>query len=189
LSKPFKQSLAKTYLGRLASWDPFLCLLVLLFFVVSITSNLIKLETSPFFVWSVYSAKASADSTYSLIEVRYNNNKLLNYPHTWQESQKMMLFDPLSYYIQTCIEGDGRDRLGAYLENHWGQKHPAFRPIIPDLYNNAKKLEAFPDWYKSYLSAQTGEKIDSIFILKQTVRYTGTGHLELLRTDSLLTIR
>lgn len=186
---PLNLSRSKTYAGRLAASHPFLCLAVMLFFLLSIVSNLIKLETSPFFVWSVYSGKAPADSTYSFYEVRYNNNQLLNYPHTWQSNQKMMLFDPLSYYLQTCVEGDGRDMMGDYLENHWGQKHPAFRSILPALYNTAEQFQAFPGWYKSYLSAQKGEKIDSILILKRTVRYSSSGNTDLLRTDSMLTIR
>lgn len=184
-----KRVLAGTYLGKLYFTDKILFSIVFIFFSGNVLVNIIKLEVTPFFVWDLYAHKIPPVADYTLSEVRYNDSELVSFPHTWEEPGKMMLADPLNFYVHVHVKKDIRDWERDYLENSWGPKHSRFRSILPCLYNNTAQFEAFPSWYKHYLSTQTGGPVRSIYILLKKVRYTETGSVEQFQSDTVMAIR
>jgi hypothetical protein len=184
-----KRVLASTYLGKLYFTDRILFSIVFIFFFANVLVNIIKLEVTPFFVWDLYGKKVLPVADYTLGEVRYNDSELVSFPHTWEEPRKMMLADPLNFYIRVHVKQDIGDWEKDYLENSWGRKHPGFRSILPFLYNNAAQFDAFPSWYKHYLSTQISGPVGSIYILSKKVRYTETGSVESFQRDTVMAIK
>jgi len=180
--------LEKSYFGKLFKKDKLLFAVAFLFIVLSVFANLIKLETSPFFVWNMYSERYFPQQDYDIIEVRYNDNKLLNFKHTWQSPQQAFLSEPLYNYLNS-INNRGQDPARDYLVNHWAVKHPTFRKMVSLLYNSQAQYDAFPSWYKTYLGAVQHEPMKSILVLKKKLRFDDLGQIACLSTDTLLLIR
>ena len=183
-----KKKLAGTYLGKLYFTNKFLFFFVSLFFFISVTANVVlRLEATPFFVWSMYSGKYPSQSEYTVYEVRYNG-KLLQIPHTWEEPRKMLLFDPLQFYVEAQTGQGGKDPFGDYLTHYWGVKHPRFKGILPQLYNTPVQFRAFPDWYKRYLAQQVPDTVREITVIRKKLAFAGDGGLRELAADTVMRI-
>ena len=167
----------------------FLFVFVALFFIASLGSNLLKLETTPFFVWRMYSSQLPETRRYAIQEIWYNRTKLFLVPNTWQEPRKLMVFDPLQLYTHTQIEQKGNYSFSNYLVDDWGQRHSAFQSVLPRLFIQPDEWNRFPDWFLSYLSKQVGEKVSEVHVLRKQVEYQVDGTLKLISTDTVLSIQ
>ena len=177
-----------SYWYRTYKTNRLLFVFVVLFFVCSLGSNLIKLETTPFFVWRMYSTKLPETNQYTVQEIWYNQNKLFVVPNTWQEPRKLMIFDPLQLYIHTQKDQKVSYAFRNYLVDDWGQRHPAFQSVLPRLYIQSEEWIRFPDWFLSYLSEQVGEDVKEVQVIRKLVQYQQDGSLQVIRTDSVLHI-
>lgn len=177
-----------SYWYRTYKTNRFLFVFVVLFFVCSLGSNLIKLETTPFFVWRMYSAKLPETNQYTVQEIWYNQNKLVVIPNTWQEPRKLMIFDPLHLYIHTQIDQKGNYSFKNYLLENWGQRHQAFLPVLPQLTIQPDQWSRFPGWFLSYLSKQVGEEVEDVHVVRKQVEYQENGNLRLISVDTVLYI-
>ena len=177
-----------TYFKKLYQKDKFLFGFVLLFSLASIFANLIRLETSPFFVWRLYSERYYPREEYSIYEIRFDDNNLLNTKHTWNSPQQAYLTGPLYYYLSVKAK-DGIDPWQNYLENYWSAKHPAFRFLVHRLYNRPEQFEAFPAWYKKYLSQINKKEIKNIYVLKKKIRFESDGNVTEISSDTSLVIK
>lgn len=119
----------QTYLGSLFKLDKILFCIVLLFFFFSLLANLIRLETTPFFKWSLYSEKFQVQDTYSFHEILYNG-KILNFNSTWRSPEKVIATEPLESYI-VFLHGKGRDPWEVYLQDSWGKSIPGSNRSSP----------------------------------------------------------
>jgi hypothetical protein len=182
-----KNILERSYFGKLFRKDRFLFALAFSFILLSLLANFIKLETSPFFVWNMYSERYYPRQDYEIIEVRYNDNQVLNIKHTWQSPQQLFLTEPLNNYL-SFIKNGGSDPARNYLENHWAVKHPAFKEMVTHLYNSPADYRAFPAWYKNYLSAIEKDSVRNIFVLNKKLQFAEDGRITCLSTDTLLFI-
>lgn len=182
-----KEHLKRYYFVRLFLKDKFLFAIIGLFFSAIVISNLIKLETTPFFVWSMYSQKAQASDTFTLLDIRYGGNRVLNIPHTWDQPQNMLLHDPLSLYIARRVKAVPTPQLD-YLGDHWMRKHPQFRSFLPQLIPTETDFDAFPTWYRSYLAEITGGPVGTISVVEKKVRLTPEGYIKGLSVDTILVI-
>ena len=102
LNKYCKQfmKIENLYLVRLFYAQKSLFIIVLLFILLSLSANFIfRSEQTPIFRWDLYATAMPSQSTYSFLEVRYNQNELLKFPHTWKESQKLFFTNTLDYFI------------------------------------------------------------------------------------------
>jgi hypothetical protein len=183
-----KDRVTHTYSGRLFKTDKALFAVLFLFFAFSVFSNLIRLQTTPFFIWDMYSQKISALTYYDLYEIRYNDNKLFKLLHTWNEPEKTMLNAPLKLYLNMRAN-HSVDPFETYLKTHWVQKHPAFTHRIDALCNKPDALDRFPDWYFRYLTAQVHEPVRQVYVIDKKLRFLENGDLEMISTDTVLNIR
>src|SRR5579859_438614 len=97
---------ARTYLARLFRSDKRLFFVISLFFFLTIFSNLIRLQTTPFQVWNMYSMPIPPLEKYSFYEIRYNDSKLFAFRHTWNEPKKTLAFIPLKSYFEIRVRHD-----------------------------------------------------------------------------------
>jgi hypothetical protein len=184
-----KKNIAGTYFWKLYRKGKALFFFVFLFFFLNVFVNIfLRLEATPFFVWDMYSTKAPLQSEYAIYEVWYNG-KVLNIPHSWEEPRKMLLFDPLAYYVSVQIDKAGKDPFREYLEDYWGLRHPQFKSMLPRLYNNPEQFKAFPEWYKRYLSQQFDEKVNNITIIRKNVCFTEDAGINALSSDTIMVLR
>ncbi len=95
----FRKIIAGSWLGRVYTADKFLFVLLSLFFMLSTVANVIKLQTSPFFIWQMYSTKIPETGLYSYYQIHYNNGNVVNLRHTWNEPEKTYLYSPLQAYL------------------------------------------------------------------------------------------
>jgi len=175
------------YLARLFRSDKWLFLVITLFFVLTIISNLIRLQTTPFCIWDMYSKPIPPREQYAFFEIRYNDSKLFAFRHTWNEPGKTFAFDPLQFYFHVKDNHD-ISPLQEYLESYWTIKHPYFKGRLQALNITSAALQAFPGWYKRYISQHIDEPVKNIYIIKQTVHFGASGDLSLISSDTLLTI-
>jgi hypothetical protein len=181
------QIIKNTYFGKLFQKDKLIFLVAFMFFSLSLLANLIKLETSPFFVWNMYSERYYPRKDYDIIEIRYNGNEVLNFKHTWQSPQQAFLTEPLYNYLN-AYRKKGEDPAREYLMQHWAVKHPAFRSLANRLYNTPADYDAFPAWYKGYLSEVKGMAVYNVTIMKKKLGFNEDGGVKCLSTDTLLLI-
>jgi hypothetical protein len=184
-----KKIIANTYFGRLFRLDKTLFLLIFLFFLFSVLANLvIKLETSPFFIWNMYSLKELPRDEYSLYEIRYNDSLELRFRHTWNEPGKTMLNMPLRTYFE-ILANHSISPEETYLRSHWLVKHPAFTSAIRGLYTTPQELNAFRAWFKSYVEEQAGRPVRNVYVIEKKMRFDSNGDLAILAADTVLSIK
>ena len=183
-----KQFIGRSYWGKLFKRDKPLFLVVFLFFALSIFSNLIRLNTTPFFLFDMYAVKIPVLKTYSLYEVYYGEGQRVDIPHTWLQPRKMLLTEPLSRYIEYGLTGGSADPFGVYLKNDWGPRHPRFRSLIPYLYDSSAQYDAFPAWYKRYLSEQVDGPVGRIYVLEKVIGFDANGWATALSSDTAFVI-
>ncbi len=182
-----KDLFANSYWGKLFKRDKTLFVIIFLFFALSVFSNLIKLDTTPFYTYGFYAHKSPPQEDYTFYEVRYNNDRLLFLSHSWEQAHFVMDFDPLALYTTARVKGT-TGQMGDYLENHWAPKHPRFRSVVPYLYPRSSAFDSFPGWYKRYLSQQTDEPVKDIYVLQKKVRFLESGYVEEITSDTALVI-
>lgn len=189
MSRYLKKIIANTWLGRLFRLDKPLFLLTFLFFLFSILANLvIKLETSPFFIWNMYSLKELPKDDYTLYEIRYDDSLELRFTHTWNEPAKTMLNMPLRTYFG-ILANHSISPEETYLRSHWLVKHPLFANAIRGLYITPRELNEFPDWLRRYVERQIGRPVRNVCVISKKLQFDKDGDLHLLASDTVLSIK
>lgn len=165
------------YLVRLFHAQKSLFIIVLLFIILSISANFIfRSEQTPIFKWDLYSTAMPAQSTYSFLEIRYNENQLLKFPHTWQEPQKLFFTNTLDYFI-AIKRNNNTDPYKNYFANDWSKRHPQMRELLVgvNLYNDITAINAFPFWYKRYLEQYIQQSVWRIDVYEKKVEFINGG--------------
>jgi hypothetical protein len=183
-----KTKIETSYWGKLFYRDKFLFFLISGFFALSLFFNLIRLNITPFFLFDMYAVKIPSQPRYSFYEIRYGKDRHFDLPHTWEQPGKLMLYEPLSEYVSMDLEKGGKDPFGEYLKNDWGLRHPRFLALIPYLYDSSAQFDAFPGWFKRWLSPQLDGPVGTIYILKKTVSFDANGWVKEISSDTTLTI-
>jgi hypothetical protein len=189
MSRYLKKTVADTWFGLLFRLDKRLFLLIFLFFLFSLLANLvIKLETSPFFIWNMYSLKELPQKYYTLYEIRYNDSLELKFKHTWNEPAKTMLNMPLRTYF-SILANDSVSPEETYLRSHWLKKHPAFAEAVRGLYTTPQALSEFPEWFRRYVEKQAGRPVRNVYVVAKKLQFDNHGDLDLLAADTVLSIK
>jgi hypothetical protein len=186
--KPIRNILQSSYLGKLYQKDKTIFAFATLFIGLSVFANAIRLETSPFFLWNLYALKQSPKQEYTIYEIRYNKGELVNFQHTWRAPQQQFLTAPLFYYSDMKTNG-GLDPLQIYLGGLWVKKHPLFKSLVPRLTNSQSDYDAFPQWYKFYLSSIEKRPVKNVYVLKKRLNFIENGNITEISADSVLSIR
>ena len=183
----FTKILGRSWLGRVYKVNKGLFWILTLFFAGTIVCNLLKIQITPFFVWGMYSRKVPEVPSYPYYEITYNNGKVINLRHTWNEPQKTYLYWPLTHYA--ADKGDpSSDYFTVYLEKTWLKKHPRFEWLTRGLTITRTDLDNYPGWLKTYLSTITGETITEVTAYKKLVRFDADGNAIEIASDTILHI-
>ncbi|MEO8569281.1 MAG: hypothetical protein ABI419_09095 [Ginsengibacter sp.] len=172
---------SKYFFLRLFSTNKFLFFAVLLFFLLNLAANFIfKAEHTPIFRWDLYAYNIPEQKTYSFLEVKYNDDEVLTFPHTWQEPEKLLFTNTLNEFIY-MKRNNGHDPLKTYIDT-WNNKHPLFKKILPGLkfYNDTVELKKFPGWYKRYLEQYIKKPVYKMDVYEVTIVYGNNGEIKKL---------
>ena len=177
---------SRLYLVRLFYASKFLFVAVLVFAILNLAVNIIyKAEQTPFFLWDLYSHRLAHQKTHSFLEIRYNKNEVLLFPHTWDEPKKLFFTNTLNYFIW-MKENNDTDPYKAYMD-HWNNNHPSFIKKLPGLklYNDTAEVKKFPIWYKKYLGQHLKKPVYSIDIYTVNVAYPRNGDVKKLSSTHI----
>ena len=183
----FTKILGRSWLVRVYKVDKLLFFILTLFFAGTLAANLLRLQVTPFFVWDMYSWKIPEVNAYPYYEIHYNHDQLINLRHTWNEPQKTYLYAPLNLYAADKAD-PAMDRFRRYLEDIWLKKHPRFARLTGGLTITGAEVDAYPMWFKGYLSTVTGRKINDVTVLKKMIHFDDAGTPVELSSDTVLHI-
>ncbi|MDQ6889027.1 MAG: hypothetical protein M3Z56_01915 [Bacteroidota bacterium] len=167
------------YLKRLYKSNKLLFAGILVFILLNLAANFIfKAEHTPVFVWDLYARPIPEQPTYSFLEVKYNDDRLLTFPHTWKEPEKLFFTNTLDHFI-TMIKSNGTDPLKDYIDR-WNNKHPFFKNKLPGLkfYDDSVEVKKFPAWYKRYLEQYIQAPVYKIDVYETTISYLNNGEIK-----------
>ena len=182
----FTKILGRSWLGRVYKVDKPLFFILALFFSATIGFNLLKLQTTPFFLWGMYSLKVPESATYPYLQVTYDHGQVLNLRHTWNEPQKTYLYGPLGRYVYDKADASA-DPFTIYMET-WRKKHPRFAGLAQGLTMTQNDLDRYPAWLRSYVSTVTGTSVGEITVLQKRVSFGASGAPVEVSSDTVLHI-
>lgn len=179
------------YFVRVYKESKLLFFVVVSFALVSIATNFVlRGELTPFYKWDLYANAIPDQEQYSFLEVRYNDNKLLTFPHTWHEPEKLFFTNTMDLIIAIKKNSD-KDPLENYYNNTWLPRHPFFKGRIAgfEIFNGITEIKQFPGWYKRFLSQHINQPVDSIKVFEKKVRYENNGSIKEISSELIYTIQ
>ncbi|MGV3767581.1 MAG: hypothetical protein ACO1NW_15710 [Chitinophagaceae bacterium] len=155
---------------------------VVLFIAGSLFFNFKTAETTPFFVWSMYSIPVKTD-TFSTYRITLNEQVI--YPeHAFRQPLKCMLFGPLQQYDK-IMSNAGIDPDKAYYESTIVKRHRFFRQTLETATNKEAAISSFIPWLKKYLTEVTGENIRSLKLEKIETVFEQNGTPGVIATKTI----
>jgi hypothetical protein len=158
------------YLAQIKSYHKGWYYAALLFAAGSIGANVVGIETTPFFVWGMFSQPETPQERYSITRF-YADDKQLDYTsYHIPLFQRYFMTNPL-YYAQNAFENHGREDVNrAFLREKLGAKYQTLQPIIQRVTNNNLN-DSFNVWQIRYVCSAYGMQFKKLVICPQTLRY------------------
>ncbi len=186
----YMKFITHNYLFHLFKTNKLLFGVVCLFISLNLLFNLIyKSQITAIFQWSMYAQPLPDQQEYEILEIRYNENKLLAFPHTWEEPRKVLFTNPSWLFMN--LQSNGADYARDHYINNWLPKHALFSRLFKDFknYNDVAEIEKFPSWLKRYMEQETGEKIYKIDLYKINVSFEASGSVKKISSTLVHTIK
>ncbi len=142
-----------------------------------VANFILKAEYTPLFKWDLYSFEIPQQNIYSFLEVRYNKDRVLTFPHTFNEPEKLFFTNTLDLFIY-MKRNHNTDPLKTYIDNY-NKNHPVLKEMMQDvkLYNDTTELNKFPAWYKRYLEQHIHAPVYSIDVYEVKAAYRRNGEI------------
>ncbi len=149
--------------------------------LISMTKN----EITPFYVWSMYSAKTLETDTFPIYALEYNKGTEFNEPHTWKDHKRMMFFYTIDYY--TGIKDNQVEADAVKMSNGFKKIHldPA---SLNHIYNSPQQIREYPFWLKQYMQSNMGIKMDSISVYRKWLKYSDSGKVYPVKSELLFKV-
>jgi hypothetical protein len=127
-------------------------------------------ETTPFYLYGMYSAKQSPKKTYPVFIIEING-KEFNYDKLPSASREMII-SSLEHY-RTLEENNFRDTILPVIEKRFKGKvtEETFQVIANRLTNDSTDRIPYQNWLKEYLKETTGEEIKSLRVFTKQFSY------------------
>jgi len=174
-----------TFFSRLYRYNRILFWCTGIFCILTILINLTKAETTPFFIWGMYSEKEKAVNSYEILEVVVNDSLLVDYSSSFTDANRFYLLSPLSYSVQ--IESNqGVDPEESFIQRKLGKYFSFFEPYKKDIFNDSLDLPAFQNWYKRYLEGTIHVKVNKLQVTILELIYNNEGIPELRKKSPIV---
>jgi hypothetical protein len=174
-----------TFLSKLYHYDKRLCLVVILFFSLTLVANLLRTETTPFFIWGMYSEKEIPSDTYQILQVVVNDNTLVDYSSNFTDANRFYLISPLTYSWLIRQNG-GIDPEERFIKKKTGKYFSIAATFEKHLFNDSSDQGAFQKWYVNYLEGTLHTPIRSLQVNLLELAYNNQGRPELITKSPLV---
>lgn len=164
-----------TYFSQLFRYNRRLCFLISSFFALTVIVNILKTETTPLFVWGMYSEKEKSPEGYDIFNIIVNDSITIDYSSTFTDANRFFLLSPLTYYSQ-IYQNDGRDPLKDFLKRKTGKYFSVFNHFGGSIYNDSCRQMAFRKWYMDYLEGTIRLKVKKLELNILHLNYDANGH-------------
>ncbi len=172
----------KTYLYHLYCYHKTLFWIVFFFAAGSVLANLSGIQTTPFYVWGMYSEKFPPKNEYSFLVVENEKGETLPLYSRHGYKTRFFLHSPLLYYDKT-YHLDGKDPNRAFFQKKLQKAYSLIAPFETHVFSNG--FDYFQPWYKKYRHQTDEADFEYLYILNVAVGYNPEGIQQMLRIDTL----
>jgi hypothetical protein len=144
-----------------------------LLFSGSILSNLIGIETTPFFVFGMFSAPEKPQQTHAVWQFVADCQTLDYTSANIPLFQRYFATNPLSKYHAAFGKCPTQQFLKSKITDRYNQIAPFIEPITPD----SNDFAHFLDWQKAYLASAYGYTIEQLTIQLVQCQYQTDGSI------------
>ena len=150
------------------------------FVVLTIFTNLMGDEVTPFFVWGMYSEKEKPVQAVDILKTTINGDTVVNmYDHSNGDT-RFYLATPLAYY-KKIKDNHNQDPTITFLQSKLHRHYSIVRPLERSLFNTGPQQDEFLNWYARYLQQVTLIPVQSLKVEVVHAHYTSQN----LVTDSV----
>lgn len=172
-----------TFLTILRQQHPFLykvCCCVLFIYLVL---NIIRIEIPPVFLFAMYSVPVENTDTHSVYDFIYNN-KTWKMHEMHQHHKRITFYYTIDFYSHSIHANPVQAADGIKIKKRL-EAFPILYRYAEKVYATEEEIRSYPEWLHSYMQDIIQEPIDSYFVLKRNVVYTGS-ELHEISTDTLI---
>jgi hypothetical protein len=150
------------------------------FAALTVVTNLLGDEVTPFFVWGMYSEKENPVPGYELLKTTINEGAVVNIYDYSNSDTRFYLSAPLAYY-KKIKDNNNQDPAITFLQTKLHRHYDAIRPFERSLFNTGPQQQEFLSWYVRYLQQVSNIPIHSLQVDVVHAHYTDKN----LVTDSV----
>ena len=172
------------YFSRLFRHSKILFAGISLFCAFTLIANMLKIETTPFFVWGMYSEKEQTPASYPILEVMVNDSIRVDYSRISTDANRFYLLSPLTYFWDIRAHG-GVDPQEIFLDRKTAGRFHFIQPVKNNLFNDSSDQTAFQHWYCQYLEESIHRRVDKVTVNVLELTYGNAGRPELKNRYSL----
>ena len=158
----------------------------ILFSLFTLLANFLKLETTPFFVWGMYSEKEEKVNSYEILEIIVNDSIRVDYSSGFTDANRFYLLSPLTFSWQ-ILQNKGMDPQESFLRKKTGKYFRYILPFKTYLFKDSFDQNSFQKWYSKYLEETIHIKVVKLQLNVLGLVYNNKGQPE-LRSRVPLTI-
>lgn len=156
----------KTFLAELKRKNKFLFSAIIIYGSICFITALWGWQTTPFYLWAMYSAPAHQEACYTIPEL-YADGQPIDDPHTYMDFHRMAFYYTVRHYI--LLKEDNYNPKYASLQN----KPALLNKIRP----TQTEIDHYAQWLKSYYNS-IGRHYNSVQIFETTIRYLPDGRIQ-----------
>lgn len=170
-----------TYLQKVRQHSKVTYYLMLLFILSTMGLNLIRMQITPVYVWSMYSQKVIEPESYAVYTLQYNS-KELNLP-VWNDHKRMFFYYTIPFYEQCRNNGDV-DPAQEKVQQKFAALNIPFKSVS-SAFSTKSEVRSYPLWLKRYMESNLEEKITRMSAKKIDLVYLESGRLAINQTAEL----
>jgi hypothetical protein len=151
-----------------------------IFVVLTVLTNLLGDEVTPFFVWGMYSEKEKPVQAVEILKTTINEDTVINVYNYSNGDTRFYLASPLAYY-KKIKDNNNQDPTITFLQTKLHARYNNIRPFERALFNTGPQQQEFLNWYARYLQQVTLIPVKALRVEVVHAHYTSQN----LVTDSV----
>lgn len=131
------------------------------FAALTVVTNLLGDEVTPFFVWGMYSEKEQPVQDVEILKTTINENTVVNIYNVNNGDTRFYLASPLAYF-KKIKDNHNQDPTISFLQTKLGAHYSSIQPLEKSLFNTGPQQQEFLSWYARYLQHVTLIPVNSL---------------------------
>ena len=131
------------------------------FAALTVITNLLGDEVTPFFVWGMYSEKEKQVQQYEILRTTVNDSLVIDAAGGFTDATRFYLVGPLASYKKIKDNG-GIDPVKSFLQQKLNKHYDWVRFAENKVFNKDVSPQAFFAWYSTYLKQITNVNVHTV---------------------------